>query len=61
MRGRASLAERLNGFCARLNEGLSRVAILLALVTAGWSLEQRLPALRRLFDPAAAGFGTMPF
>jgi len=61
MRRRASVAERLDRFCARLNEGLSRLAILLALVTASWSLEQRLPALRRLLDPAAAGFGTMPF
>jgi hypothetical protein len=60
MRQRA-LAERLDRFCARLNEGLSRLAIVLALVAASWSLEQRLPALRRLLDPAAAGFGTMPF
>lgn len=44
----ALYARRLDGFCARLNDGLAAVALALAILTTA-ALLQRLPAL--LFQP----------
>ncbi len=38
------IARRADAFCARLNDGLAAVAIVLALITTA-ALVQRLPAL----------------
>jgi hypothetical protein len=46
-----TLALRLDAFCARLNDGLAMVAVVLALVTAGLSV-QRFHDVAQSLDPA---------
>jgi hypothetical protein len=46
-----TLALRLDAFCARLNDGLAMVAVVLTVVTAGLSV-QRFHDLAQSLDPA---------
>ena len=46
-----ALALRLDAFCARLNDGLAVVAVVLTVVTAGLSV-QRFHDLAQSLDPA---------
>jgi len=46
-----ALALRLDAFCARLNDGLAMVAVVLTVVTAGLSV-QRFHDLAQSLDPA---------
>jgi hypothetical protein len=49
----AQIARRADAFCARLNDGLAAVAIVLAVITTA-ALMQRLPVLLAQVPPAVA-------
>jgi hypothetical protein len=53
----AQIARRADAFCARLNDGLAAVAIVLALITTA-ALVQRLPALLAQAPAGMAADGT---
>jgi hypothetical protein len=51
----AAAAQRLDGLCARLNDGLVAVALALALLITGVVLQQQLPSVvsgLQMVDPA---------
>jgi hypothetical protein len=51
----AGAVQRLDGFCARLNDGLAAVSLALALLTTGVVLRQQLPSVvssLQMVDPA---------
>jgi hypothetical protein len=52
----SEIAKRADAFCARLNDGLAAVAIVLALVTTA-ALVQRLPALLLQVPPSVGASG----
>jgi len=42
---------RVDRFCRRLNDGMTAIALVLAIVTAALTLEHRLPALLHAMAP----------
>ncbi|HKT16666.1 MAG TPA: hypothetical protein VJR47_01405 [Stellaceae bacterium] len=51
MRKIVFLARRADIYCRRLNDGMTAIAVVLAVLTATLTLEQRLPSIIKMLQP----------